>query len=442
MIAVLVAAGLFVYLRLRIDLDESLNSSLQTRAHALAAQLEHSGATPLDRVYAPAGEPHEGFAQVMTPNGRLVDVVGGSRSPVLTPADAGRAARAPIRLERRVRGVDGTARVLARPARAGGETRIVVVGQSLEDRNDTLRGLATSFAVGGPIGVLLASLLGYGLARAGLRPVEAMRRRADRVSLESSGERLPLPAARDEVRALGETLNEMLARLESSFERERRFVADASHELRTPLAVLKTELETALRAAAHDDGRESLGAALQETDHLAQLAEDLLLIAHAQGGRLPMRVERVELRTLLDQARDRFLDRAGNAGRQVVVDAPADLSAQLDPMRLRQALGNLVDNALRHGEGRVVIAAREDGGGDGIAIEVGDEGPGFPPAFVPRAFERFAHADDARGSGGAGLGLAIVRAIAEAHGGTAAIVLVDEPAGAVVQLRLPAGSAT
>ena len=140
-----------------------------------------------------------------------------------------------------------------------GGAEVAAVGQSLDDRDETLGNLVASFALGGPIAVVIASLIGYTLAAAGLRPVEAMRRRAQQVSLSHEHAPLPLPAARDEIRRLGETLNEMLDRLGRSFERERRFVADASHELRTPVAVIKTELEGALRAGGHDpEVREAL----------------------------------------------------------------------------------------------------------------------------------------------------------------------------------------
>jgi two-component system OmpR family sensor kinase len=435
MVVVLAAAGLFVYLRLRADLDEGIESGLRSRADDVAALVERSGS----ELGAPAGsrlvEAEESFAQLLTPAGRLVGSTGGARGPALTPAEARRASQAPMLRDRRIPGVEGTARLLARPASADGRSLVVVAGSSLEDRDETLSGLIASFAVGAPIAVLAASGLGYLLASAGLAPVEAMRRRAERVSLTRAGERLPLPPARDEVRRLGETLNEMLARLEASFERERRFVADASHELRTPLAVLKTELEAALRLGGQSaERRESLVAALEETDQLAQLAEDLLLIARAADGRLPVRPERVELRQLLEQARVRFLDRARREDREIIVRAPVGLQGQLDPLRLRQALGNLIDNALRHGRGDIGLAARQHG--EEVEIEVSDEGPGFSDELAARAFERFARGDHARPRGGAGLGLAIVRAIAEAHGGTATI---DEghPAGASVQLRFP-----
>lgn len=168
---------------------------------------------------------------------------------------------------------------------------------------------------------------------------------------------------------------------------------------------------------------------------MAQLADDLLLIARAADGRLPVRSETLDVRQLLDQARDRFVDRARREGREIVVDAPAELRAELDPLRLRQALGNLVDNALRHGRGDVTLSALDDGGS--VRIEVGDEGDGFSPELAATAFERFARGADARTRGGAGLGLAIVLAIAEAHGGTAAIV-EGASAGAVVRLAFPA----
>ena len=298
-----------------------------------------------------------------------------------------------------------------------------------DDRDDVLGGLITAFAVGSPLAVLVASLLGYVLAGAALRPVDAMRARAAEVSLAPGDERLPLPAARDEIRRLGETLNDMLDRLSRAFERERRFVADASHELRTPVAVLKTELEGALRAGDHaPEVRAALVAAVEECDHLVQLAEDLLVMARSGDGRLPLRPETIAVGALLEGVRDRFTDRARERGRSIRV-AAGDVRVTADPLRVRQALGNLVDNALRHGEGEIrLVAAAADGG---VELAVDDEGPGFADDIAGRAFERFARGDEARTRGGTGLGLAIVRAIAEAHGGTARIE------GAGVRLWLP-----
>jgi signal transduction histidine kinase len=230
----------------------------------------------------------------------------------------------------------------------------------------------------------------------------------------------------------------MLARLEASFERERQFVADASHELRTPLAVVKAELEAAMRGQGNGvDMREALVAALEETDHLAQLAEDLLLIARSADGQLPVRPEEVSLLDLLEGTRHRFADRAAAQGRDIRVDAPPDLRASVDPLRSRQALANLVDNALRYGAGDIRLAARPNS--TSILIDVSDEGAGFPDDLAPRAFERFSRGDAARTRGGTGIGLAIVRAIAEAHGGSAEIVDTAS-SGATVRLRVPASA--
>ena len=467
MVLVLAAAGLFVYVRLKDDLDESLNAALGARAAAVAGSGDASAGAP--------EEADEGFAQVLSGTGEVLESEGGTGEAVLTGAErVSAAAGARLILERAVPGVEGSVRILAGPVTAeqgaagdatggpagdsgggsaggsaggssGGsaatpatELDVFAVGQSLDDRDETLSGVVASFAIGGPIAVVLASLLGYLLATAGLRPVEAMRRRAGEISLTHEGERLPLPAAHDEVRRLGETLNEMLDRLRRSFDRERRFVADASHELRTPVAVIRAELDAALRAGGHDEQvREALVAALEECDHLAQLAEDLLVVARAAEGELPVRREAIDVRPLLEGVRARFGDRAREHGRELRVDGGDGLRIEADDLRLRQALGNLVDNALRHGAGEVVLRARRSEADGGVELEVADGGPGFGPDLAGRAFERFARDDAARTRGGTGLGLAIVRAIAEAHGGGARIV-TDGDAGATVRLWLPA----
>ena len=445
MVLVLAAAGLFVYVRLKDDLDESVDAGLEARAAAVAG----SG----DVEAGAAEDPEEGFAQLLTAEGQVLDSEGGVRGPALDGASAVLAgAGGRFSFETEIPGIEGTARVLAGPADAapigprgdvaGGSGdeqagTVFAVGQSLDDRDETLGGLVASFAVGGPVAVLLASLLGYLLASTGLRPVEAMRRRAGEISLTGDGERLPLPAAQDEVRRLGETLNEMLDRLRRSFDRERRFVADASHELRTPVAVIRAELDAALRAGGHDaQVREALVAALEECDHLAQLAEDLLVVARAAEGELPIRREAIAVRPLLEGVRARFADRAREHGRELTVDGGDGLRVDADDLRLRQALGNLVDNALRHGAGDIVLRARRGEEQGGVELEVADHGPGFDPDLAGRAFERFARGDAARTRGGTGLGLAIVRAIAEAHGGGAQIV-TESSRGATIRLWLP-----
>jgi two-component system, OmpR family, sensor kinase len=437
MVLVLGIAALFVYVRLASDLSETIDNAIRARSDDAAALIRRSEIALTDGSANRFAESEEGFIQVLTPGGRLLGGTSGLHSPALAPEEARRASRASTRFEHTVAGVDGTARMLARPVATDGHTLVVVAGASLEDREDALSDLLTSFLIGGPMAVLLASGIGYLLASAGFAPMEAMRRRAKRISLTRGSERLPLPAAHDEVRLLGETLNEMLARLETSIEQERRFVADAGHELRTPLAVVKAELETAIRNEQNNPKvRVPLLAALEETDHLAQLADDLLLIARAADGRLPLRREPVDIRELLELTAQRFADRARGQCRAIRIDAPRDLRVAIDPMRARQALGNLIDNALRHGSGDIRLSAREDG--DALELDVSDEGPGFPPEFAAHAFERFARADPKHA--GSGLGLAIVRTIVEAHGGTAMIV-DTRSAGATVRLRVSRAAA-
>jgi two-component system OmpR family sensor kinase len=336
-------------------------------------------------------------------------------------------------VERPLPGQDDPLRFLATSTDGVGG-RVIVVGVPLEPRGDALEGLLAQLLLGGPLALLLASLAAYGVATAALRPVESMRREAEAVSATEPGRRLPLPRAPDELARLGETLNGMLARLEAAFARERRFVADASHELRTPLAALRTELELALRRPrSREELEAALRSAAEETDRLSSLAEDLLVLARAEDGRLPVRREDLAAADLLSSVSERYAGRAAAAGRSLAVHVDDGLTLSADGLRLEQALGNLVENALRYGAGTIVLAAERNDGR--VELHVRDEGPGFDAGFVTRAFEPFARDDPARSSQGAGLGLAIVQVIARAHGGAAHAANAD--GGADVWLELP-----
>ena len=231
-------------------------------------------------------------------------------------------------------------------------------------------------------------------------------------------------------------MNRLLARQQAALARERRLVADASHELRTPLAALRAELELALRPGRpHDRVLLAVADAVHDADRLSHLAEDLLLLARSDEGAVIIHRERQPVRHVLADAVEAAMARAGGA--LLKLDAPADLVAEVDADRLRQAVDNLLDNALRVAPaGSVVrVDARLD---DGLLlIAVADAGPGFPEDFLPHAFERFRRSDLARDRrhGGAGLGLAIVKAIAEAHGGW--VRASNDPAGgARVQIAM------
>jgi two-component system OmpR family sensor kinase len=355
---------------------------------------------------------------------------------VLDRDEADRAETSPIFVTRPVPGIPADARILARPVTTGVRVSIVVVGTTTEDRDETLSGLLTTFAIGGPIALLLASVLGYLVAGGALTPVDAMRRRAAMISAAEPEQRLPLPEADDEIRRLGETLNQMLDRLEAAIERERAFVDDASHELRTPLAMHKTELELALRyAKTHDEMRAAIASAIVEVDRLSQLAEDLLVLARSQEGKLALDLRRVGVAELLADLRERFSARADAEGRALVIEPADGLSVEGDRLRLEQALTNLVENAIEHGGGEITLRASEAEGE--VAIHVEDRGPGFAPEFIGRAFERFSQSDPSRSGDGTGLGLAIVEAIARAHRGSAHAANRKD-AGADVWIELPA----
>jgi two-component system OmpR family sensor kinase len=434
---VLGATGAFVYLRMENELDNSIDQGLRSRASDLVALVRQSDEALAEAGHSPLTERGENVAQILTPRARVLDATPRFRkSPLLIAADLRRAFRHTLIVDHRhVRGLDSPVRLLGAPARAQGRKLVVVVGTPLDDRNEALKSLLLLLLIGGPVALLLASLAGYGVAAAALRPVESMRREAAEVSVTEPGRRLPVPEARDEVGRLGETLNDMLARLEVAFARERRFVSDASHELRTPLAILRTELELALRQGRTIEELEAaLQSAAEETDRLSQLAEDLLVIARSDQGGLPVRKDDVPVAELLDRARERYARRAEQAGRGLRLEPDGGGRVPADRLRVDQALVNLLENAMRHGAGEVVLFAKEGNGA--VELHVRDGGPGFPEGLLPAAFERFTRGDPARSRGGAGLGLPIVAAIAEAHGGTAgARNLAD--GGADVWIVLP-----
>jgi len=431
MAAVLVAVGLFVYSRVGSDLNSALNTSLRTRADDLAATATRPGSIEphQDRLVAR----DESLAQVIGPGGRVqYSSAGVGRAPVLSGEELARARREPVFADRNgVAHFDERLRLLARPA----GNRVVIVGATREDREEALGSLKEVLLIGLPIALVLSALAAYGVATAALRPVSAMRAEAAEISRLESGHRLPVPQGRDELSQLGDTLNEMLDRLERSAERERGFVASASHELRTPLALLRTELELALREGrSPEELREAVASAASESDRLVQLAEDLLVLARADEGRLPVRPEQLDVAELLATTARRFQTRAADAGRELQVAEPDGLVLCADRLRAEQALANLVDNALRHGEGAVELAAEP--AGDGVLLHVRDRGPGFDPALNGHAFERFTRGDRARSRGGTGLGLAIVDAIARSHGRTAGAAS-REGGGADVWIELP-----
>lgn len=436
MAVVLAAMGAFVYARLASNLSQALDENLRLRVDDVRALVESAGGTLAD---AGGGliERDERFAQLLDADGRVLDGTAGVQTiPLLHAAELEQMKeREQLFLDRKsLPGQDEPVRLLVVPVSSPDGRAVLVVGATRENRAEALRDLRNALVIAGPIALLLATGSGYRLAGAGLGVVEAMRRRAAEISATRPGERLPVPPTRDELERLGTTLNEMLDRLEQALARERGFVADAGHELRTPLALLRAELDFALQhASGEEELREAVREASEETDRLVQLAADLLLIASSDQGKLPLRLEPLEAAELFDSVRNRFLLRAQESGR-VVVTEPAGVELTGDRLRLEQALGNLVDNALRHGAGVVRLQASKTA--HGVELAVSDEGEGFPEGYLERAFERFSRPDEGRAGAGTGLGLAIVETIARAHDGTARASTLPG-GGASVTVALP-----
>jgi two-component system, OmpR family, sensor kinase len=433
MAVVLSLVGLVLYERLGSSITGQINDRLTARGDVVAGLIATEGL--VDAAGDSSLRSEDAFIRVVDPAGRVV----ASTPGVGIPNAPVPSSNTPRFVELNVIEPDGDtepARLrIGQVARPDG-AYVVTIGESTSDRRDALRGLLTQLWLLGPIALVVASILGYLVSRAALRPVDEMRRMADQIGADATGPRLPIPGAADEVQRLATTLNAMLDRLDAGMRRERRFVADASHELRTPLALLQTELELAQRRSRTPQELEAaIDSAKQEVDRLARLAEDLLVLAAADEGRLPLRASQLDTGDLLHGIGRRFAQRAAAAGRDLRVGSVPGLVLVADRLRIEQALGNLVDNALRDGAGTVRVEADREG--DAVLLRVADDGAGFADDLLPDVFERFARADGIRTNGAAGLGLSIVQAIATAHGGVA-VASNRAEGGAQVVIRLPA----
>jgi two-component system OmpR family sensor kinase len=430
---VLIGLGAFVYLRLEVELRETVDAGLRSRAELV---LTDAGTLPpgAGRI----ADPEEAFAQLLSSDGRVLESTPGLPDEPLLDGRTLAGLEGVRFFDTDVHTEEETVPVRLLATTASGDT-VLVVGASLEDQQEALGRLLALLVVAGPVAVALASGVGWLVSGAALRPVERLRAEADAVSSAEPGRRLAVPETGDELTRLGQSLNRMLGRFEEAVERERRFVRDASHELRTPLANLKAELDLALgRARTPDELVMALRSAAEETDRLSRLAEDLLVLARSDGGGPPLRRERLDVGRLVQREVRTFSSRAATLGVSLVPVVEDGPGAELDAARIRQAVGNLVDNALRHTRagGRVVVEVAY--GDQAVTIAVADSGDGFAPAFLDRAFDPFSRSDDARTrtNGGAGLGLTIVRAVAEAHGGS--VEARNGPdGGAIVRMHLP-----
>jgi signal transduction histidine kinase len=374
--------------------------------------------------------------QVLRPDGRIVAAspTVDRLVPLLAPARAAAAARSgrAVLLDGRPFGIPYLMRVVAVPA-TGGE--IVLSGAAYTQVRDSMSTLTSALLVGTPLLLLLLAGVTWLVVGSTLRPISALRRGAQVITATGVTRELPVPEARDEVRVLAVTLNDMLTRLDAAQQRQRRLVSDTAHELRSPIASIRAQLEVALDHPEQQDWPQTAQDVLADTLRLASLAEDLLVLA-----RLDEYQPRATAGTPVDLAALVTEEVERSAGGRVPVTArtggPCVVTGEADG--LRRLLRNLIDNALRYAKSRVEVAAhRED---SEAVLTVSDDGPGIPEADRERAFDRFVRLDDARSrdetqAGGAGLGLAIVRAIARTHGGSA--YLEGSTPGLRAVVRLP-----
>ena len=358
--------------------------------------------------------------QVLGATGHVVDASATADRlvPLLPPAQAAalaRSGRAGV-LGGCPCGIPYLILVLALPASGG---QIVLAGAAYTQVRDSMMTLTRALLVGTPLLLLLLAGVTWLVVGSTLRPISALRRGAQVITATGVTRELPVPQARDEVRVLAVTLNDMLARLDAAQQRQRRLVSDTAHELRSPIASIRAQLEVALDHPEQQDWPQTAQDVLADTLRLSSLAEDLLVLARLDEHQVRAAAgQRVDLAVLVTEEAER------SAGGRVPVAArtagPCVVTG--DAEGLRRLLRNLIDNAMRYAKSGVEVAARRED--EEAVLTVSDDGPGIPAADRERAFDRFVRLDDARSrdetqTGGAGLGLAIVRAIARTHGGSA-----------------------
>jgi signal transduction histidine kinase len=432
----LIMGGLAFFGALTFSVNRTLDNEALASAREVAAMVNENR--------LPSPIPVSGAQVVQVVDGQQ-RVVGGSvtadrLTPLLPPNElATTLAGKPVLVDGVRVGVSGPLRVQAIPAGRSGAPVSVIVGLPYGDVLATRTALRNALLITFPLLLGALAVVAWRVIGWTLRPVEQLRAGAEQISRKGrlsgpvrGSERLPVPPAADEIRALAVTLNEMLDRLAGAQERQRAFVADAAHELRSPLASIQAQLEVAGRLG---DGGTLPSDLMPDVKRLSGLVEDLLLLARADADtKPPARLARVDARDLVAEVTGAYA--AARVPVTLVANRPVMIMVDAD--ELHRAVGNLVDNAVRHARTQVEVTARVDQGW--AVISVSDDGPGIAAEDRERVFERFTRLDDARGrgSGGAGLGLAIVRELVVRAGGTVAFTAVEAPWSTRAELRLPA----
>lgn len=421
---VLAAVGAFLYLSVSRELDRAVERGLLARATEISGPVSR-GDLPRQQPPSNLVDDDESLAQVLRPDGSVLASSAVVELQLLTPEQVRRVLAGPDFFDRPGDVLfDDDLRLLAVPVEGRTGPLVVVVGASLDDKEDALTALGVAEVVGLIGALVVASAAGYLVAGLALRPVETLRQRAARISAPelatSTGPPLPVPPTRDEIGRLAITLNDMLLRLRdaqaverAALDRERRFVAEASHQLRTPLSIIKGEVELAdLEPAGSGQPTATLRSIGEEVDRLTRLTGQLLTLAASDEQQQPRDSAPVPAGDLLERVVDMHRSRAVRDGRTLVATAAPGLQLPADEL-LVSALDNLIDNALQHGRGDVSVTATAVGAG--VRLSVRDQGNGLPDELAGNAFERFRKGADSPGSG---LGLSIVQAVTRLHGGT------------------------
>jgi heavy metal sensor kinase len=426
--------ALVAFEELRRSLLSAVDDELRDRTNGFRLLAQHDADDFVDHLL-----PHVGSQDLL----QLANADGGwtFRTTAMARADVPMAF-GPLGEERFSSAVtkDGPLRLLTTGVEIGGHVYRLQVAQPMAEYERAVKHLGFTLLVAAPLFLIAASLGGYWMSRRALVPVDRITREARAISAGSLSSRLEVPAADDELRRLSLTLNEMLERLESAFQRVARFTGDASHELRTPLALMRSMAEVALRRPrAEADSREVLVQVLRELQRMSALVEDLLLLARADSPWHAPRRDRIDLVTTLREAcgRGRTMAEAKRIQFSEELAAPP-LWVEGDGTSLERAFLILIDNAVKYTPtGRAVHVVLVRAGGTALA-EVRDTGIGIAADDLPHLFERFYRADKARSreSGGTGLGLAIGRWIVEAHGGQLDVTS-SLGQGSVFSVRLP-----
>ena len=464
LLVALIVGDLLLLNTLRVSLTRSVDASAKSGASEVAALIDASRLP--DPVPVAAGI----TIQVLNSAGRITDVSPDADRlvPMVSPARARALADGAGAMLVHGAPFDMPSLLRVAVVKADGG-QLVIAAVPFSEASGSLDVVARGLVIGTPMLFLVFTGAIWLVTGQTLRPIGALRRGAAKVTATGQVSDLPVPEARDEVRLLAVTLNDMLSRLAAAQQRQRALVSDTAHELRSPIASIRTQLEVALDFPAGQDWETTARDVHADVLRLARLAEDLLLLARLdeQAGHEPApRGTPVDLVALCRSAVCRYADapvpvscalgtphaadapdRAdGPDGPDGPAPDPADeaVLATGDWGRLDRLLVNLVDNAVRYAKSTVTISVRRDGGW--AELSVTDDGPGIPAADLERAFDRFARLDDARSregdeAGGAGLGLAIVRATAQACGGTAHLEAAVPPPGLRAVVRLPASSA-